>query len=217
MKNKFKVGDLIRNESLTGERVVLIVVGVGSNGWLKVRNTWRSFDLCDRATCDYSLVSEAPPFRTQNINEIIECYKKYCAALPLPTFIETDRKGYYTMSNSSTNPQLGQLYQTKEDKPRYGTYLATDTNGDTVLEMKGKTSEFESFKADDIERVIPYTVEISFMGGGGDYQVPKDSVEVGDYVLSECNGYGRVTNIDTKQECADKDDTLVKVNVTPIG
>ena len=97
------------------------------------------------------------------------------------------------------------LYQTKEDKPRFGTYLTKTQNGKIVLEMKGKDGDAESFAPSEIEEVLPYTVEIQPMSGGEhagpnrNYEFPMGSVAVDDLLIHVSTGkLFQVLRLDTK-------------------
>lgn len=98
------------------------------------------------------------------------------------------------------------LYQTKEDKPRFGTLLTKNSKGQLVLEMKGKEGEVEAFAADAVDEVMPFTVEMKvFQGGPGadrqvrHYEIEEGSVEVGDVVYQLSNGQmWEVTALDSK-------------------
>jgi len=60
------------------------------------------------------------------------------------------------MTDKSQTPEL---YQTNETKPRFGTFLAKNSMGQMVLEIKG-TGEVVAFNEDQIEVVMPYTVNL---------------------------------------------------------
>lgn len=112
------------------------------------------------------------------------------------------------------------LYQTKEDPPRFGTLLATNSAGLSVLEMKG-TGEVLTFRPDAIEVVHPYTVDVVFLdGGNGPYSFlsQKGDVKVGDLlVLDGYESVARVKRVDTKSPKATKHLKGVKLVTTPIG
>ncbi len=54
---------------------------------------------------------------------------------------------------------MTELYQTKTAPERFGTFLAKNSRGEIVLEIKG-TGEVVAFKPDEIEVVTPYTVNL---------------------------------------------------------
>ena len=98
------------------------------------------------------------------------------------------------------------LYQTKEEKPRFGTLLTKNSKGQLVLELKGREGEVEAFAADAVDEVMPFTVEMKvFQGGPGadrqvrHYELEEGSVEVGDVVYQLSNGQmWEVTALDSK-------------------
>lgn len=96
------------------------------------------------------------------------------------------------------------LYQTKDGK--FGTFLAKDSSGRIVLEMKG-SGEAAAYAATDIEEVRPYTVLVSMaadMALDGKsrrhYEAVRGSVEVGDLVLTPQGKLLQVHSVDTKAE-----------------
>jgi len=94
---------------------------------------------------------------------------------------------------------MPKLYQTKEETPRFGTYLATNSKGELVLEMKGAGMP-EAFKASDIEEVKPYTVRlVSANGASNHYRAVPGSVAKGD-VLVVGGSLASVAAIDTKSD-----------------
>jgi len=101
---------------------------------------------------------------------------------------------------------MTKLYQTKEETPRFGTLLATNSAGLLVLEMKG-SGEVLAFETSAIEEVKPYTVCIQFLDGSGrDYQYlsRKGDVEVGDLILCSSGSptIARVRKINTASDKA---------------
>ena len=102
-----------------------------------------------------------------------------------------------------------QLYQTKEEKPRFGTFLTRTSTGKIALEMKGSGGEVETFDKNEIEEVMPHTVCIQrFQGGNNDgekrhYEMKPDVVAVDD-VLVHCStgALYKVIAVDTKQKSA---------------
>jgi hypothetical protein len=113
------------------------------------------------------------------------------------------------------------LYQTKEANPRFGTYLATNSQNKIVLEMKG-TGVPELFNVNDIEVVTPYTYNVQFNGTGKAYAYlgQEGEVEVGDLLLKTDGTHGisiaKVVAVNTKSEMADKFFDGVKIATTPL-
>ena len=112
----------------------------------------------------------------------------------------------FVLLHPAKEPEMPSLYQTKEDKPRFGTYLTKTQNGKIVLEMKGKDGDAESFAPSDIEEVLPYTVEIQPMSGGGEhaglnrnYGFTMGDVAVDDVLIHVSTGkLFQVVRLDTK-------------------
>lgn len=104
------------------------------------------------------------------------------------------------------------LYQTKEENPRFGTFLTKTQNGKIVLEMKDKDGDVQSFGPDEVEEVMPFTAELSPMNAGTigadsnrHYEFNKGDVEVGDYLFHMSNpGVFRVVAINTKKRSPSK-------------
>ncbi len=116
----------------------------------------------------------------------------------------------FVLINQKETEMTKVLYQTivKEgETPRFGTFLTKTQNGKIVLEMKGGSGDVESFSPEQIEKVVPYTVELTRMHGGENpgetrhFEVNKGDVEIGDIMLHLSNGnVWEVTALDTKRE-----------------
>lgn len=96
------------------------------------------------------------------------------------------------------------LYQTKEEKPRFGTFLTKDSQGRIVLEMKGGGG-VEAFPANDVEEVMPYTAAMQQVTDSHNSRVhvelPKGAVAKDDLLLSLQDGnLYRVVQLDTKSK-----------------
>ena len=76
-------------------------------------------------------------------------YERSTKTLPQQSFV---------LFNEKENEMTNKLFQTKEEKPRYGTFLAKNSKGETVLDMKG-TGVPEAFGKNEIEEVLPYTIK----------------------------------------------------------
>ena len=102
---------------------------------------------------------------------------------------------------------MNKLYQTKEETPRFGTYLAINSAGLIVLEMKG-TGAVEAFDKKEVEEVKPYTVRVRFTGSnqqGYEFFASKGDVEKGDLLyLKGYNDLAQVIAVDTKSSKATK-------------
>jgi len=101
--------------------------------------------------------------------------------------------------------RMTDLYQTKKEPVRYGTYLITNSLKQIVLEMKGEQGVVEAFNPDDIELVLPYSVSLQRqrIEGGQEALIhvvtEKGTVEVDDFLLELSTGYfWRVVKVDAK-------------------
>ena len=117
-----------------------------------------------------------------------------------------------TTNNNPTEKEntemKSQLYRTKEAAARFGTLLATNSQGKLVLEMKG-TGEVLAFDRNEIEVVTPYTFGVKFPNNHTEYHYlgKAGEVEVGDMVMLDNSPTGkfeiaRVTSVDTRSEAA---------------
>lgn len=99
---------------------------------------------------------------------------------------------------------MAKLYQTNEKKPRYGTFLTTNSAGQYVLEMKGNSGDVEAFDKDFLEEVMPYTIALQPMtGGNGDNAFhivcEEEQFKKGDVLIHEKNAcMYRVVELNTK-------------------
>lgn len=59
---------------------------------------------------------------------------------------------------------MKKLYVTKEETPRYGHILATNSAGKFVMELRG-SDEVITIEKHMVEAVMPYTVDVRFIGG----------------------------------------------------
>jgi hypothetical protein len=120
--------------------------------------------------------------------------------------------------NQPKETTMSKLYQTKEETPRFGTKLAVNSAGKTVLEMKG-TGEVLAFDKHEIEIVHPYTVDVLFPGTSTHYSYlsRKGEVEVGDLLLIDDERVAKVVRVDTKSPRATKPLKGRKVLSTAIG
>lgn len=98
------------------------------------------------------------------------------------------------------------LYQIK-DTETYGTHIATNSKGHYVLELKG-SGEVVAKDKKDIEKVVPYTVNLKFLSwnSGKEYAYfsKEGDVRVGDLVKVG-SGMAMITAVDTHSTKATKD------------
>lgn len=124
-----------------------------------------------------------------------------------PSERETDRyvQRYLHFLNQAKEANMAKLYQTKEDTPRFGTFLATNSQNKIVLEMKG-SGTVEAFDPEQVEVVRPYTVKLSYLSGipgsktkSVDFIAVKGSVQADDLVVDLNSGLVAIVSaVDTK-------------------
>jgi len=140
-------------------------------------------------------------------------------SLPDP---EDDLDDDYLNDLNFDTKEKDMLYTWKDDNGNdlFGTLLATNSNGDFVMEVKGAGSVI-AVATDKVEVVHPYTVSVRFVGGnmGEEYSclAPKDKYKVGDLlVVNAPSGPALVFvgEVDTKSSHATKDLPVIgKVSV----
>lgn len=148
--------------------------------------------------------------RLTEADKIALSIQRHATASPLP---------WQTKTQTSKEDNMTKLYQTKEETPRFGTLLATNSAGKLVLEMKG-SGEVLTFEKKEVEEVKPYTVRIKFQDSHTEYEYlsRKGDVEVGDMIILNGNGHiAKVTAVDTKSDRATKDLVGRKVLTAPFG
>lgn len=104
------------------------------------------------------------------------------------------------------------LYQFsgKDGEIKYGSYLATNSSGQYVMEEKGTGTIITADKS-TVEEVLPYTVDIRFLSSGDktySYFAEAGEFEAGGfYMLENHNGVSvvQVAATDTKRKNATKD------------
>ena len=75
-----------------------------------------------------------------------------------------DESDYILIHEKEPEP-MNQLYQTIDAPPRFGTRIATNSKGQYVLEMKDQNGGVEAFHPHSLEEVMPFTIELSLLGG----------------------------------------------------
>lgn len=92
----------------------------------------------------------------------------------------------------------------------YGHYLATNSQGEWVMEVKG-SGQIMSVPKKVVEEVLPYTISVKFQDSGTTYSYlsEKDKFPVGFYLLKAYSHDGwqiaHVTAVDTKSNKATKE------------
>ena len=101
----------------------------------------------------------------------------------------------------------------------YGSYLATNSSNQFVIEEKG-TGAILTFDKDQLEEVLPYTYAVKFGNSEVHYVGKPGCVEKGDIVLSNSGdanfAVGRVVALDTKNKNGRAKFNGVKLITSPI-
>jgi hypothetical protein len=104
---------------------------------------------------------------------------------------------------------MKKLYVTKEEPPRYGHILATNSAGKFVMELRG-SDEVITIGKDMVEAVMPYTVDVTFISSSPAGQSYAFFSKAGDLAvddimyLFEHNQFVRVRKVDSRSEKATK-------------
>lgn len=109
------------------------------------------------------------------------------------------------------NDTMNRLYQTKAQPVRYGTWLAVNSAGLIVLEMRGEGGTVEAFETSAIEEVKPYTYQCRVIASKtrtvGTTVVLEGKVgqaDKGDLVVRPSGTIYLVTEVDNKREPSGK-------------
>ena len=111
--------------------------------------------------------------------------------------------------NDQTIMNKQQLFTWTDDSGQhYGTYLATNTSGQYVIEEK-QTGNIVTMSADDVEEVIPWTFSAKLDGLKEKHFIGNDTIKKGDVLLqidsrSSNNKIWVVTDVNTKNKTATK-------------
>lgn len=136
--------------------------------------------------------------------------------IPLSLINPSDLEGSPIMATPTPT-----LYQTKENKPRYGTFLVKNGTGQYVLEMKGEGGKVEAFDESALDKVIPYTFKAKarIRSEYVDYHFicAKDAVAVDDVLVSRSGNIYIVTAINTGCETPHKTFKGSKLTSSPFG
>ncbi len=135
--------------------------------------------------------------------------KKYTTATYKRSIIENTKQ--------TKELKMEKLYEVN-GKNRYGVFMAENSRGQAILEMKD-TGKYEAFAYADISKVMPYTFDVMFQNKGQvySYKGVAGSVEVGDILILEPNfTIVTVVGVDTKSENATKMFTGRKLVTTPL-
>lgn len=206
-----KVGDIVRKKN--GWSPMEVVWASPTGGSVKVRYCSRNDYVgavyeqhCEQGRSkDFALVTDPD-------EEFSRCRGGWKDRL-------TDRHAE-KLETQKGNTTMNKLYQTIEETPRFGTYLAINSAGLIVLEMKG-TGAVETFEKKDVEEVKPYTVRVRFFGSnnqGYEFFARKGDVQKGDLIaMKGYNEIAEVVAVDTKSSKATKNLVGRKLHADPIG
>lgn len=104
---------------------------------------------------------------------------------------------------------MKKLYVTKEETPRYGHILATNSAGKFVMELRG-SDEVITIEKDMVEAVMPYTVDVEYICGLSGQQnysffSKAGDLAVGDIVfMTDYNQFVHVRKVNSRSEKATK-------------
>lgn len=215
-----KIGDIVRKKGGSHPMVVraigrhrpsgmIVKIGVAYCKDVKalVHDTPMELTTPDRIVKITSMNELVPDWRWRMTDPHIEQLERQCPPSDHPSI------------TTEGNIIMAKLYQTKEETPRFGTLLATNSAGLYVMEMKG-TGEVLTFAKADVEEVKPYTVRIKFQDSTTeyDYLSRKGDVEKGDMVIVDGSGsFAKVVAVDTKSDRATKELVGRKVVTAPFG
>jgi hypothetical protein len=99
------------------------------------------------------------------------------------------------------------LYVTKnEGEKLYGTFLAKDSEGRLVLEMKNGVDKIKAFDVSEVEEVLPYTIKVKALFGREEKHVSikENSVKVGDLLFVYPDYFYIVKELNTKYKSAEE-------------
>lgn len=92
------------------------------------------------------------------------------------------------------------LYQTLDKDPQFGTFLAKNSLGKIVLEMK-PSGVPQAFDPSEIEEVKPYTISArDYNNNAHHYTTSKDRVVIGDIIALTKGGFIIIDGINTGYE-----------------
>lgn len=146
----FKVGDIVRLKAGWTAKEVAAVVHEKE---LKHSRCYVEYDKHSRS--GYYLVTRYLHYKDEHLNDLetVRCIEDFV---------------FWDGDALSTEQEANRLHQQKENEPmnklyqiigedRFGTFLANNSEGKIVLEMKGEGGKVEAFDKDKVEEVKPYT------------------------------------------------------------
>lgn len=117
---------------------------------------------------------------------------------------------------------MTKLYRVIAEHDVYGEFLTDDSRGRMVLELKG-TGSIRAFNPEELEEVMPYTINVRFLFGGNEnkeygFLSKEGEVSVGDILL--LRGYTNpafVVSVNTKNPRANVKIVGRRVQTQEIG
>ncbi len=186
MTTNFKLGDIVRLKSGTSPQRVF-GIDEGLHGVVALKTQYLSYGECDAR--DIAVI-------------------KWRRATDYVLFDEK--------TSTTETTEMAKLYEIKAEDgatTRYGTFLAHNSAGKIVLEIKG-TGAVEAFDPDQIEEVRPFTIDVLDANGQrSSYSTVKGLVDVGDHLIIHRKIY-RVMKVDSKSSTAVPLGEAVKLNTT---
>lgn len=187
LEEKFKVGDIVRLRTGSSPQRVMKIRRHPERGMVMLVCMYLSSDReYERIALLGGLSSEAV-FRKPRDQEDFVLYNQ----------------------QSEKEPELAQdLYMVKnladgEKTQRFGTKLTVNSQGQFVLEMKGEGGKVEAFNPDDLEIVLPYTVQVVGIAQGTSgfhFQTEAGKFQKDDLLIDAGSGLMyRVEQLDSKQ------------------
>ena len=111
---------------------------------------------------------------------------------------------YILISENRKEPEpMAKLYETVGEPTMFGTKIATNSQGQYVLEMKGGNGEVKAYEPSDLREVLPYTVSLEPIGvnhGGNINVMAKPGQVEKDDLMFELNSGAiwRVVQLDSQ-------------------
>ncbi len=158
--------------------------------------------------------------------DLANAYGVPMATAPQEEDLEIDKLTASTKGNEAMTNKLYQTIVKEGETAQFGTYLAKNSAGQIILEMKG-SNDCVAFDPKAIEEVLPWTFLATVVSSNRNNKVgsdvtlvgKKDSVEAGDILLSE-NAMLRVVSVNTKNRNTNavfKGRKLVTVDVDQVS
>lgn len=184
-KPTFRVGDIVR---LKGGWTAKEVIAVVHSDDLKCGGYRIEYDKRSRA--GHYLVTRYLHYADAQFDDdaVVRCAEDFIYWDGDDLSPEQENNRRHQQKDDET---MTKLYQIIGAENRFGTFLATNSEGKIVLEMKGEGGAVASFTKDEIEEVKPYTYRCRVVGAqragrGPDYvnlEGEKGAVKKGDLII----------------------------------